>query len=96
MNAASATRGSTIGEEKNTSLSIRSSQIGRTTMRSPMSTVQAALTTGASFVQCACCDIRPPVHEEYEAEFSPLHMNWILVDDTKGNPRAYMRWVGDR
>ena len=23
----------------------------------------------------------------------PLHMNWVLVDDKKGNPRAQMRWV---
>ncbi len=62
-------------------------------MCSPMLTVQAA-PTNASFVQ-ACYDI-PPVHEKYEAEFNPLHMNWVLVDDTKGNPRAEMRWVADR
>ena len=44
-------------------------------------------------VQDTCCDICPPVHEKYEAEFNPLHMNWVLVDDTKGNPRAQLRWV---
>ena len=64
-------------------------------MCSPMLTVQAA-PTSASLVQGACCDICPPVHEKYEAEFNPLHMNWVLVDDTKGNPRAQMRWVVDR
>jgi hypothetical protein len=63
-------------------------------MCSPMLTVQAA-PTNASFVQGACCDI-PPVHEKYEAEFNALHMKWALVDDTKGNPRAQMRWVVDR
>jgi hypothetical protein len=57
--------------------------------------VQAA-PSGASLVQRACCDICPPVHEKYEAEFNPLHMNWVLVDDSKGNHRAQMRWVVDR
>jgi hypothetical protein len=33
---------------------------------------------------------------QYEADFNPLHMNWALVDDTKGNPRLQMRWVVDR
>jgi hypothetical protein len=61
-------------------------------MCSPMLTVQAA-PTSASLVQGACCDICPPVHKTYEAEFNPPHMNWVLVDDTKGNPRAQMRWV---
>jgi len=92
MNAASPTRGSTIGEEKKTNLSIGSSEIGGTTMCSPMLTMQAA-PTSSSLVQGACCDICPPVHEKYEAEFNPLHMNWILVNDTRNNPRAQMRWV---
>jgi hypothetical protein len=95
MNAASPTRGSTIGEEKKTNLSIGSSEIGGTTTCSPMLTVQAA-PTSASIVQDACCDICPPVHEKYEAEFNPLHVNWVPVDDKKGNPRAQMRWVVDR
>ena len=64
-------------------------------MYSPMLTVQAA-PTPASLLQGACCDMWPPVHETHEAEFSPLHMNWILVDDTKGHPQAQMRWVVDR
>jgi hypothetical protein len=51
---------------------------------------------GASLVQGGCSEICPPVHEKYEAGFSPLHMNWILVDDTKGNCRAQMRGVADR
>jgi hypothetical protein len=28
-----------------------------------------------------------------EADFNPLHMNSVLVDDTKGNPRVQMRWA---
>jgi len=54
--------------------------------------VQAAQNS-ALLVQGACCDIYPPVHEKYEAEFNPLHMDWVLVDDTTGNPRAQMRWM---
>jgi len=63
-------------------------------MCSSMLTVQAA-PTSASLVQSACCDICPPVHEKYEAEFNALHMNWVLVDDAKGNSRAQIRWVVD-
>jgi len=63
-------------------------------MCSPVLTVQAA-STNDSFVQSACSDTSP-VHEKYEAEFSPLHMNWVLVDDTKGSLRAQMRWVVDQ
>jgi hypothetical protein len=59
-------------------------------MCSPMLTVRAA-PTSASLGQGACCEICPPVHE-----LNPLHMNWVLVDDTKGNHRAQMRWVVDR
>jgi hypothetical protein len=64
-------------------------------MCSPMLTVLAA-PTGASLAQDTCGDICPPVHEKYEAKINALHMNWVLVDDTKGNPRTQMRWVGDR
>ena len=64
-------------------------------MCSPMLTVQTP-PTSASLVQGACCDICAPVHEKYEPGLNPLHMNWVLVDDTKGNPRAQMRWVVDR
>jgi hypothetical protein len=60
-------------------------------MCSPMLAAQAA-PTSASLVQGAYCDICPPVHEKYEAEFNPLHMKRVLVDDT----RAQMRWVVDR
>jgi hypothetical protein len=95
MSAASPTRGSTIGKEKKANLSIGSSEIGGRTMCSPMLAAQAA-PTSASLVQSDCCDIRPPVHEKYEAEFNPLHTNWVMVNDTKGNPRAQMRWVVDR
>ncbi len=61
-------------------------------MCSAMRTVQAAQAS-ASLVPGACCDICPPVHEKYEAELNLLHMNWVLVDGTRGNPRAQMRWV---
>jgi hypothetical protein len=61
-------------------------------MCSPMLTVQAA-PTNASLVQGACCDICSPIHGKYDAELNPLHMNWVLIDDTKGNPRAQLRWV---
>ena len=64
-------------------------------MCSPMLTVHSA-STGVSLVQGCCSEISPPVHEKYEAESNPLHMNWVLVDDTKGNHRAQMRWVVDR
>lgn len=64
-------------------------------MCSSMLTLQAA-PTSASLVQGACCDICPSVHEKYEAQSNPLHMNWVLVDDTKGNSRAQMLWVVDR
>ena len=64
-------------------------------MCSPMRTVQAA-PTDVSLVQGGCSEIYPPVQEKYQAEFNPLHMNWVLVDDTKGNRRAQVRWVVDR
>ncbi len=64
-------------------------------MCSPTLAVQAELTS-ASLVQAACRDICPPVHQKYDAGLNPLHMNWVLVDDPKGNPRAQMRWVVDQ
>jgi len=64
-------------------------------MCSPILTVLAA-PTSASLAQDACGDICPPVHEKYEAKINALHMNWVLVDDTKGNLRTQMRSVGDR
>jgi hypothetical protein len=57
----------------------------------PMLAAQAA-PTNASLVQGACRNI-PPVHEKYEAGCNPPHMNWAQVDDTRGIPRAQMRWV---
>ncbi len=95
MNAAFPTRGSTIGEEKKTNLSIDRSEIRGTTMCSPVLTVQAA-PISASLVQGACCDTYPPIHEEYVTEFNHVCMNWVLVDDTKGNLRAQVRWEVDR
>jgi hypothetical protein len=65
-------------------------------MCSPMLTVQG-VPTSVSLVQGDCSEICPPVHEKYQAEFNPLHMNWVFpVDDTEGNHRAQMRWVVDR
>jgi hypothetical protein len=64
-------------------------------MCSPMLTAHSA-PTGVSLIHGGCTEICSPVHEEYEAEFNPLHMNWVLVDDTKGNHRAQMRWAVDR
>jgi hypothetical protein len=87
MKAASRTRGSTIGEEEKAHLSIGSSEIGGRTMCSSRLAAQAAATS-ASLVQSGRFDICPPVQEKYEAEFNPLHMNWALVDDTKGNQQA--------
>ena len=34
--------------------------------------------------------------KKYKGEFSPLHVNWVPVDDKKRNSRAQMRWVVDR
>jgi hypothetical protein len=69
MNVAQAL-GSTIGEEVKTNLSISSSEIGGTTMCSPMLIVQAA-PTRISLVRGACSDICPPVHEKDVANFVP-------------------------
>jgi hypothetical protein len=55
-----------------------------------MLSVQAAPTGGG------CSEICSPAHEEYEAEFHPLHMNWVLVDDTKGDRWAQVQWLVDR
>jgi len=64
-------------------------------MCSPVLTVQT-VPASASLVQGDCCEIYSPVHKKYEADSSPLCMNWVLVDDTKGNFQAQMRWVVDR
>jgi len=55
-----------------------------------------AAPTSSTIVQGFRCDICTPVHQKYEAEFNPLHMNWVLVDDKKGNPRAQIQWEVDR
>jgi hypothetical protein len=36
-----------------------------------------------------CC------HQKDEAEFHPLHMDWGLIADTKGDPRPRMHWLTD-
>jgi hypothetical protein len=61
-------------------------------MCSPMPTVQA-VPTSVSLVQGDCSEVCPLVHEKYQAEFNHLQMNWVLVDDAKGNPRAQLQWV---
>jgi hypothetical protein len=95
MSTASPTRCSTIGNGKKTNLSIGSSEMAGTTICSPLLAVQA-VPTSALLVHSGCSDICSSVHQRYEAEFNPLHMNWVLVDETKGNCRAQMRWVVDR
>jgi hypothetical protein len=64
-------------------------------MCSQMLTVHSE-STGASLVLGGCSEIASPIQEKYEAGFNLLHMNRILVDDTKGNSRAQMRWAVDR
>ena len=64
-------------------------------MCSRMLTGQSVL-TGASPVQGSWFEICHPTNEECEAESNPLHLNWVLIDDTKGNHRAQMLWVVDR
>jgi len=61
-------------------------------MWSPVVTRQTAMTT-TPLVQVACCDICS--HEKEEAEFHPLHMDWVLIIDAKGNPRPPMHWLVD-
>ncbi len=63
-------------------------------MCSPVLTVQAG-STNVSFVQGDCAE-KPSIHQEHETDFSALHMNWVLVDDTTGIPHAQMRWVVDQ
>lgn len=64
-------------------------------MCSPIPIAQAA-PNGTSLLRGACSDICPPVHEKDATEFRPLHMNWLLMTDTNGNPRLQMQWVVDR
>jgi hypothetical protein len=64
-------------------------------MCSPMLAAQAEA-TGASLGQGGCSEICSPVHETYEAKFNPLHMTWVLIDRTNGNPRLHTRWVVER
>ena len=55
-----------------------------------------SVSTGALTVQGSWFEsCHPPINEECEAESNPLHMNWVLVDDTRGNHRAQMLWVVD-
>jgi hypothetical protein len=64
-------------------------------MCSRMLTGQSLL-TGGSLVQGGWFEIYRPINEECEAESNPLHVNWVVIDDTKGNHRAQMLWVVDR
>jgi hypothetical protein len=58
-------------------------------MWSPMLTVTAA-PTSASLVQGACCDVCPPVHEKYDAEFNPTHMtgSWSTTQKESSGPKC--------
>jgi len=42
--------------------------------------------------QAACHNISRPVEQKPEAEFHPVHMNWVVVSDTNGNRRLQMHW----
>ena len=64
-------------------------------MLSRMSPVHSE-STSASVVRDGRREIPPPAHEKYEKKLNSLHMNWVVVDDTKGNHRVQMRWVVDR
>lgn len=57
-------------------------------MHASMLSLQAA-SNSASLVRVVCA----PRQEKYEVELNPLHMDWTLVGDIKGSPRAQMRWV---
>ena len=70
MNAASPTRGSTIGEEKKTNLSIGSSEIGGTTMCSPSANCAGSADQRLTLSKALAVTSRPPVHEKYAAEFN--------------------------
>ena len=61
-------------------------------MCSPTLTRQTAAKTTA-LVQVASSDICSPQNEE--AEFHPLHMDWVPAADPKVDPRPRMRWLVD-
>ena len=61
-------------------------------MCSPTLTRQTAAKT-ISLLQVASSDIC--YHEKEEAEFHPLHMDWALAADTKGDRRPRMHWRAD-
>jgi len=52
---------------------------------------QTATIMTKPLIQAACGDILP-VHENREAPFHRLCMNWVVVTDVKGNRRPEMRW----
>lgn len=49
--------------------------------------------TATSLLQVASSEIRSL--ENDEAEFHPMHMDWVPVADTKGDPRPRMHWRFD-
>ena len=55
-------------------------------MCSLMLTVHAA-PTSVPLVQGACCDICLPVHQKYETELNPPHMNWVELGPRRQHKR---------
>jgi hypothetical protein len=88
MNAASQTRGSTIGKKEDRILNMQFRDKRNDHVLSNAN--RQSLLTGASLVQGGWFEIYRPINEAYEAESNPLHVNWVLIDDTKGNHRAQM------
>ena len=42
--------------------------------------------------QVASYEVCRPVHDTVEREFHPVHMNWVVVTDMKGNRRLQISW----
>ena len=55
-------------------------------------TLQPVTMAVKPLTQAASFESWRPVHETGAAKFHPVHMNWMVVTDTKGNRRLQMRW----
>ena len=80
-----------IDEEAKKKSPIATQKVGMH-MCSPTLTRQTAART-TSVVQVASSEIRSL--EKEEAEFHRMHMDWVLVADTKQDPQPRMRWLVD-
>ena len=79
-------------EEKARKKSPIANQKVGTHMCSPTLTPQTAA-KATSLLHVASSEV--PSLEKEEAEFHPMHMDWVPVADTKGDPRPRMRWLVD-